>query len=88
MQRYVRCQIMQSAKLCKMQKYARCKIKHVKIAPMFCNDLSAKGVKPDLYLGRICTKAVASAEYIELVCTTVLEPDNPPLVCGSEIFLF
>ena len=27
---------------------------HVKINPMFCNDLSAEGANLDLYLGQIC----------------------------------
>ena len=69
---------------------------HVKINPMFCNDLSAEGAKLDLYLGRICMYDSAyglsaggakATAYIRLVCKTVCTPDDPPLVCGLEIFL-
>ena len=69
---------------------------YAKIHPMFCNDFSAEGAKLDLYLGRICMYDSAyglsaggakATAYIRLVCKTVCTPDDPPLVCGLEIFL-
>ena len=51
---YARCKVqdIQSAKLCKVLNHAKCKIRQVKVNPMLCKDLSAKGAKPDIYYRR------------------------------------